>query len=486
MSTIPQWLFSASHRAVSLTVRAGVALRFWQKTIATLFTSASRFGAAVRPVEIHQSGVMPKSQVPTDAPQLPGFQRVMSADSLLRRIGAEAYLKTICERTRFGQKVFDRDCMPVIVGLCDLVQLLPVTPSRNQHALAGMLIQALLSANIALQLRLGEILPRGGASEDVHKREHRWTYGVFLCALFRDLGNLCAEMRVEYRTADGLERYWHPVEGTLTSVGAVTYHILPAVDGEIIRHGAERLPLLFLHRLVPTPVLHWLADDRDLMDEILMCLSGVESDGAIAELTRLAHDEAIVRTSIVDVGERRITPQVEPPEVLMEERATAQRCRSHERRTNAETTPNQRELFDQSHELSKAPTAAAVTTCAVPGADERLVGRLQLPTSLTPLVREALLRIFEVQPPADGVTDGGLLDERGWFVRLDTLEKKGVDTGLALKCLMEIDALYLGDEGETRKVHLRSIEDTEVRGLVIKSTFVCRVPEKAATNQPLG
>ena len=485
MSTIPQWLFSASQRAVSLMVTAGVVLISWQKKIATFFTHAIRFIASLRSVDIHQPGEKTLPELPTDAPPQPGFHRVMNAESLLRRIGAEPYLKTLCERTRFGQKVFDRDCMPVIVSLCDLVQLLPVTSSRNQPALAGMLIQALLRANIALQLRLGEILPRGGASEDVHQREHRWTYGVFLCALFRDIGNLCAEMRVVYRTVDGHERFWHPVEGTLTSVGAVAYHIVPSRSGEIIRLGTERLPLLFLDRLVSAPVLQWLADDRELMDEILLCLSGVEDDGAIAELTRLAHDEAVVRTNIVDVEERAITLPMEPPEVPREEHAASQPRPSQERRTNAVTAPGQGELFDQSQTLCDTSTAAAVQTNTAPGADEQLVRQLQLPTNLTPLVREALLELYDQQHRAEGVTEDGLLDDRGWFVRLDALEKMGVDTGLALKCLMEIDALYLGDASEVQKVHKRSIAEIEVRGLIIKSTFICPVTVKTV-NQPFA
>lgn len=450
----------------------------WTDAIATVVATASRIRASLRPVHAQAIDASSASDVPRDSLPAPGFQPVLSAEMVLRRISAETYLKSMCERTRFGQKVFDRDCMPVIVGLCDLVQLLPVPSSRNQRALAGLLIQALLSANIALQLRLGEILPRGGASEDVYRREHRWTYGVFACALFRDLGKLCTETRVVYRMSDGRERFWHPVEGSLASVGAVAYRVMPCVGEETIRLSTERLPLLFLERLISVPVLQWLADDRELLDEIMLCLSGVAHDGALAELTQLAHDEAVGRTSSGYFGEQTHTARVDQTEVPSNVRREAPLGQADRRASKNVAAPRQEELFDQPIEHGDPGTTASVTANIALGANDQVMSYLDLPSTLTPLVREALLRIYATKGRAEGVSNAMMSDERGWFVRLDELEESGVDTGLALKCLMEIGALYLGDSSETRKVHTRSIGELEVRGLVIKSNFIRPVTEK--------
>jgi hypothetical protein len=413
---------------------------------------------------------IPRSVESPVAPQPPGFHGLLNSRGVFQRLGVEGQLKAICEKTRYGQQVFERDCMPVLEGLCDLVQLLPATSSRYHTGPGGMLVHALLSTSVALQLRLGEILPRGGASEDVHRREHRWTYGVMVSALLHDLGNLCSELRVIYRTEDGDEKCWHPAAGTLRSMGAVCYRARGAGARGLLGENAARLPILFLHDLVPAQVLHWLAEDCELMDEMLLSLCGVMSEGAIAQIVHRAHDESVARAANVlgpPPSIRRPTVDTEPPEARQ---GTSRRCAP----TTKPRSPNegaQQVLFDENGRPGSDPQGEAATTIATGETVLATVLTLDLPSTLTPMVREALSGIFDSLCASCQEIQSQYVDETGWFVPLASLEGSGVDPGLALKCLLEAQVLYIGQTGEKRKVHTRHIAETDVRGVIIKPEF---------------
>jgi hypothetical protein len=398
---------------------------------------------------------------------------MLNSKGVLQRVGVEGHLKAICEKTRYGQQVFQRDCMPVLAGLCDLVQLLPATLSRYHTGPGGMLVHALLSANVALQLRLGEILPRGGASEDVHQREHRWTYAIMLCALFQDLGNLCSEFRVVYRTRDGSEKCWHPAAGTLLTMGAVSYRATGTAVPALLGEHVTRLPVVFLHQLVPAPVLHWLADDHELMDEMLLTLSGVMSDSAIAQIVHRAHEESITR----DASAFSPPPAVSAP--LTDTNSLASKQEAATRRAPKSNLPvpsesAQQDLFEQDDRLGDDSPAPRATTIAPDKPVLATALTLNLPSTLTPMVREALAGIFDSMCASGQAVQNQYFDETGWFVPLAALERSGVDPGLALKCLLADKVIYMDQTGEARKVHTRPIANTEVRGIIIKPQFVVK------------
>jgi hypothetical protein len=450
----------------------GVAVGKLNELLVRAFALAQQTGKSFGSSNTLRPQPSKEAETPTSAPIPLGFHPVLNGKTLVNRIRAEANLKSICERTRFGQMVFDRDCMPVLTAFFELVQLLPATYSRYHSGPAGLLVHALLSVNVALQLRLGEILPRGGASEDVHKREHRWTYGVMVCALFHDLGNLCSEFQVVYRTKNGDQKFWHPVEGSLNTIGAVAYRTHSSVEPGLMTQHAARLPVAFLHRLVPVPVLQWLADDRELMDEMLLCLSGVESEGAIWQFIQRSHQESISRATgravlakaPVESGAQSIPAGVAETEAPPSQREKAIHANA----------PLQRELFSALCDppVSSTQPIASAPSKATPAFQQE--PRLKLPATLTLSVREALMRMFDAACRSDAAERERYFDANGWFVSLGSLEQMGVDTGMALKCLVAEGVIYLGGENLTSKIHTRRIADSDERGFIIKACFIRR------------
>jgi len=152
----------------------------------------------------------------------------------------------------FPREVFELAVSPVIKGCEQFVQLLPPSESRAQGDPEDLLARALCVATRALDYRRGQILPRGAAPEVIGAQAHRWTYAVFVAAMF------CA---VCQNSLDGPE--------------------------------GVALPLLY--QLVPPLVLEWLAADPALMRELQAFLSEMSSAqaGAISDLVLRAVTEPV-------------------------------------------------------------------------------------------------------------------------------------------------------------------------------------------------
>ena len=115
---------------------------------------------------------------------------------------------------------------------------------------------------------------------------HRWTYAVFVAALLHDVGKAMAELRIVMRAGRGVPEPWAPRSGSMSACGAVSYRV-EFLENEARQdelHGS--LPVQLLNRFVPPSVLEWLAEDPELMRELLAFLSGDNSarTGAISEL----------------------------------------------------------------------------------------------------------------------------------------------------------------------------------------------------------
>ncbi|MBL8380976.1 MAG: TraI domain-containing protein [Burkholderiales bacterium] len=191
-------------------------------------------------------------------------------------------------RTKLGfpMEVFDQVVRPVVGGYAEFLQSLPAADSTDRANASGAFIQALEVALLALDYRRGQILPRGAAPEVIGEQMHRWTYGVLIAGLLGDAGKTLAGVRVQLRLASGGVRGWDPLEGSMGACGAVSYRVMATVVGVEVGGRLDGLAVQLLNRLVPPPVLAWLAADEILMGELEACLSGEGAvrSGAIGHL----------------------------------------------------------------------------------------------------------------------------------------------------------------------------------------------------------
>lgn len=191
-------------------------------------------------------------------------------------------------RTKLGfpVEVFDQVVRPVISGYAEFLQSLPAAESTDRANASGAFIHALEVALLALDYRRGQILPRGAAPEVIGEHMHRWTYGVLIAGLLGDAGKTLASVRVQLRLASGGVRGWDPLEGSMGACGAVSYRVMAPVVGVEVGGRLDGLAVQLLNRLVPPPVLAWLAADGVLMGEMRAYLSGegAARGGAIAGL----------------------------------------------------------------------------------------------------------------------------------------------------------------------------------------------------------
>jgi len=182
------------------------------------------------------------------------------------------------------------------------VQLLPASESHHHAQPGGLLLHALEAADIALHLRRARVLPPGVAPEDIQRREHRWTFGVFLAALLHDVGKPLADMRVILAKRRG-EGTWSPLAGDMAACGALRYRVTfdgatRAVAGLHVGRdytAHQRLGVLLMQWLVPQPTLAWLAEDAELLAQLTAFLAGEDKTGALARIVIEADRESVRR-----------------------------------------------------------------------------------------------------------------------------------------------------------------------------------------------
>ena len=251
-------------------------------------------------------------------------------------------------RTKLGfpVEVFDQVVRPVISGYAEFLQSLPATESTYRANASGAFIQALEVALLALDYRRGQILPRGAAPEVIGEHMHRWTYGVLIAGLLGDAGKTLASVRVQLRLASGGVRGWDPLEGSMGACGAVSYRVMAPVVGVEVGGRLDGLAVQLLNRLVPSPVLAWLAADEILMGELEACLSGegAARSGAIGHLVCRAKCSMTGGPKDIEVhGTAIATPPLESPGSAPDAAVQAE--------ANSSTLPSDEEYLDDVNEV---------------------------------------------------------------------------------------------------------------------------------------
>ena len=264
------------------------------ETVATLFGAVS----LVAGVAVTMSGLRARQIRALTIP--PGWLPVLSAETLTRNLGADSLIASIRVKTGLAPANFERDYGQTIVQFMAFVQLLPASESHHHAQPGGLLLHALETANIALHLRRAQVLPPGVAPEDIQRREHRWTFGVFLAALIHDVGKPLADLHIVIAKQRG-EGTWSPLAGAMAECGATRYRVTfgtwrDTPDGKPgVRNYAahQRMGIFLLQRLVPQSTLAWLSEDAEMLSQLTAFLSGEDKSNAIAGIVTQADRESV-------------------------------------------------------------------------------------------------------------------------------------------------------------------------------------------------
>ena len=230
----------------------------------------------------------------------PGWLPVLSAEALTQHLEVDSLIASIRVKTGIAPANFERDYGQTVGQFMAFVQLLPASESHHHAQPGGLLLHALETANIALHLRRAQVLPPGVAPEDIQRREHRWTFGVFLAALIHDVGKPLADLHIVIAKQRG-EGTWSPLAGTMAECGATRYRVTfgssrSAPDGTPgVRNYAahQRMGIFLLQQLVPQSTLAWLSEDAELLSQLTAFLSGEDKSNAVAWIVTQADRESV-------------------------------------------------------------------------------------------------------------------------------------------------------------------------------------------------
>lgn len=240
-----------------------------------------------------------RSPRPTQAPKIPpGWLPVLNAQALIRHTGAGTLISSIRSKTGLAPGNYERDYGLTITRFMEFTQLLPASESHHHAHPGGLAVHALETADIALSLRRSQVLPPGVPPEDIQRREHRWTYGVFLAAMIHDLGKPLADLNITLAKDRG-EGAWSPLAGSMAECGGLRYRVEFALSGTRNYQSHQRLAIFLLQRIVPQPTLAWLSEDAELLAQLTAFLSGEDTSNSIAKIAVQADRES-VRRNLLD------------------------------------------------------------------------------------------------------------------------------------------------------------------------------------------
>jgi hypothetical protein len=221
---------------------------------------------------------------PSAGPSIPGaMQPVLDAQSLIGQLGLGNAIGVLRIKLAFPPEVFALAALPLIDGIAEFVQMLPVLGSVRFAQPGGQLHRALAGAIRALDRRRAQILPRGAAPEVIGAQAQRWTYAVLVAALLRDLHQVSLGMRVwmsmSMESGTGTGRAWSPAAGSMRDGGVLGYCMETLAPGALSEGIDPTIKLRLFERCVPALILEWLREDPALMAELRNCLSE-RTDGA--------------------------------------------------------------------------------------------------------------------------------------------------------------------------------------------------------------
>ena len=148
-----------------------------------------------------------------------GWLRVLPAGELLAALHAHEAMDAIWRQSRLSQEVWQRDLLPGIERMAELVQLMPASESHHHAHVGGLLAHTLEMTLTALTWRNGCLLPEGAPIEQIDRERDQWTYAVFFASLLHDIAKPMTDLGITWR-ATGMPQplQWSPISGSLVQV----------------------------------------------------------------------------------------------------------------------------------------------------------------------------------------------------------------------------------------------------------------------------
>ena len=264
---------------------------------------------------------LPPAQHAEPAAVPEGELPVLNPDMLIERTGTKSLVDALRTKLGFPPVVFDGAVRPVIAAFAEFVQLLPASESHHHAQPGGLFTHAVEVVNLALDLRRGQILPRGAPPEAIGEQAHRWTYAVFVAALLHGVGKPIADLRVVMRKGPAACEPWSLLAGSMLARGATSYRVGFAEPTS--RHDELHwtLPVLLFNRFVPESILAWLSVDGALVRELLSHLAGEKAGegGVLHDLVSRADVESVRRNLLTGSRVRFETARAVPLDTQLSE-----------------------------------------------------------------------------------------------------------------------------------------------------------------------
>ena len=245
-----------------------------------------------------------------------------SGRSLIEERNRAVTINKIRQLVGLPDDVFDRLYRDVIDDFAQYVQLLPATRDHHHTRLGGLLDHSLDVAARALSLRRGRLLPPNQPPEVIARRADRWTYGVFLAALFHDLGRLLTGPEVIRFDADGRNRgTWSPIAGHMAEDDR--YHFTFRNDPE--PEDGSCVAAFLARPLLSASALGWIAQDDDLATRLIASLQRDQvKAGILGSIVADADQQSI--NADTGISSPSSSSQVKAPARSLKEEVTRALC----------------------------------------------------------------------------------------------------------------------------------------------------------------
>lgn len=207
-----------------------------------------------------------------------------SHDILLKPYSDE--LNEIYELTGLSREYFGHLYLAPLQQYAEAIQLLPASEAHHHSQPGGMLQHTIEITLNALKLRRGQILPPGVIPEEVEQRKDLWTYVVFLCALFHDIGKVITDVN----QVDPNGKKW-----SLLSKASAPQKYEIKFNPKRKHKFHEKLPAFVLFKFIKPSTLEWIMRDDEAFYVLINFMIGDHAEaGVVSEIVQKADQASVV------------------------------------------------------------------------------------------------------------------------------------------------------------------------------------------------
>lgn len=184
---------------------------------------------------------------------------VLDLDTLLAAHRSLLARIKLCYGT--GNDVFERDVMAPVRRFAAFVHLLPATPANYFHEPGGLLRLGLETAFFALQGTDAHIFSGLETISARRRLEPRWRLATFIGALCADIHRTIPRTAITDNNGGAWPCYVQGLYPWLIERGAERYHVRWMLQAPEVPGAA----LFLLPQILPTPLLHYLAEGNTVI-----------------------------------------------------------------------------------------------------------------------------------------------------------------------------------------------------------------------------